>query len=286
MASLPPSLASAWERLISEAAALMDQPGAPSTSALAATLAALLAALLVVAVYNTGPGVGAGNRVSCANLAFGCWVRAGRARNLLCSPCDRWRGRYPVANTCQIPFFKSVSDIYTFVFGYRTAGLFVEVGAYDGESFSNTSCLADVGWAGHYVEPIPKYAAVCAARHAGNAGVRVHTACVGERDGEAVELSTAGPFSRCVGALVRGVGGREGGRESGWVGAGRTVTNPSPTPHPFTAPPSHALPPSTAARWRTRLPRCPPLACRARWRRWGGPTRAGRVAGQAAVAGA
>ena len=50
---------------------------------------------------------------------------------------------------------------------YRAAskGTFVEIGAYDGESFSNTSFLADLGWNGLYVEPVPKFAALCRARH-------------------------------------------------------------------------------------------------------------------------
>lgn len=46
-----------------------------------------------------------------------------------------------------------LSSIYNFVFGYKTDGLFVEVGAYDGESFSNTSCLAGMLRAGGAVQP-------------------------------------------------------------------------------------------------------------------------------------
>ena len=88
--------------------------------------------------------------------------------------------------------------MYAFVFGYKENGTFVEIGAYDGESFSNTSGLADIGWTGHYVEPIPAFAAACAARHSANPAVTVHTLCVGERDGETVSLSPAGPFTSAV----------------------------------------------------------------------------------------
>jgi FkbM family methyltransferase len=47
-------------------------------------------------------------------------------------------------------------------------GLFVEVGAFDGESFSNTSGLADLGWQGIYIEPVPEYMNRCRARHLHN----------------------------------------------------------------------------------------------------------------------
>jgi hypothetical protein len=98
-----------------------------------------------------------------------------------------------------VPHVRDLHDVLSFVFGFRTHGLFVEVGAYDGESFSNTSGLADLGWSGHYLEPIPKFARACARRHAGNAPrVAVHRVCVGERDGDRVTLSTAGPFTSAV----------------------------------------------------------------------------------------
>lgn len=160
---------------------------------LVVALTLVIATLLLSSLFVGG---GVGTKPSAANTVFSLWVRLGRLRNLLCSPCDRACGRYPVANTCQVPFFKSLSDVYEFTFGYKKAGVFVEVGAYDGESFSNTSGLADLGWEGHYLEPIPQYAAAAAARHASNAPrVRVHTVAVGERDGEVISLSPAGPFT-------------------------------------------------------------------------------------------
>lgn len=72
---------------------------------------------------------------------------------------------YRPPSSCQIP---DLAVKYEQLFGRRTLGTFVEVGAYDGESFSNTSFLADLGWVGAYVEPVPEYAAACARRHADN----------------------------------------------------------------------------------------------------------------------
>ena len=84
--------------------------------------------------------------------------------------------------TCQIP---DLASRYRDLFGrLKTDGTFVEVGAYDGESFSNTSGLADVGWAGLYVEPVPAYAHACARRHAANKKVSVANCAVGPEVGE------------------------------------------------------------------------------------------------------
>lgn len=72
---------------------------------------------------------------------------------------------YMLSKTCQIP---NLSQVYSTVFGKRQDGTFVEVGGYDGESFSNTSGLADCGWTGLYVEPVPGFAQLCSQRHAKN----------------------------------------------------------------------------------------------------------------------
>jgi FkbM family methyltransferase len=64
-------------------------------------------------------------------------------------------------------------------FGCTADGIFVEIGAFDGELCSNTSFLADLGWRGVYVEPIPEYAAACAARHRRNPGISVLQCAVG-----------------------------------------------------------------------------------------------------------
>jgi FkbM family methyltransferase len=89
---------------------------------------------------------------------------------------------YRFPSTCQVP---GLADRYRQLFGpLKTDGRFVEVGAYDGESFSNTSGLADLGWSGLYVEPVPSYARACARRHASNKGVLVANCAVGTEIGD------------------------------------------------------------------------------------------------------
>src|SRR5216683_8405461 len=78
--------------------------------------------------------------------------------------------------SCQIP---NLGELLANYFGRKTDGTFVEVGAFDGETCSNTSFLADLGWRGVYVEPVPSYAAACRNRHRANADVSVVPCAVG-----------------------------------------------------------------------------------------------------------
>jgi FkbM family methyltransferase len=88
-------------------------------------------------------------------------------------------GRKPT-KTCQIPeLFQIVTDRID-----ANRGVFVEVGAYDGERFSNTSWLADNGWRGLYVEPSKQFSRLCRLRHCLN-DVTVLNAAAGEKDTEA-----------------------------------------------------------------------------------------------------
>jgi len=89
-------------------------------------------------------------------------------------------GFYPLSSTCQI---QRLGTIYEAVFGQRTDGTFVEVGAFDGDRYSNTSCLADVGWRGLYIEPVPLHVAICRERHRGNVGVQVLECAIGATPG-------------------------------------------------------------------------------------------------------
>ena len=75
-------------------------------------------------------------------------------------------GRSPVSKTCQIP---DLRNRYQALGLSPNKGFFVEIGAYDGESFSNTSFLADQGWQGIYVEPIREFYRNTRLRHALNA---------------------------------------------------------------------------------------------------------------------
>lgn len=90
-------------------------------------------------------------------------------------------GKPVVSRTCQI------ADIQLLVEKYcgGASGQFVEVGAFDGERFSNTSWLADKGWRGLYIEASPVFARLCRIRHMFN-DVTVENVAAGEENGQAV----------------------------------------------------------------------------------------------------
>ena len=90
---------------------------------------------------------------------------------------------YNVSKTCQIP---NLAKIYTNYFGSSNNRYFVEVGAYDGEFVSNTSCLSDNGWNGIYIEPIYEFYLKCKNRHSNNEKVKVINCAVGMEEGEKI----------------------------------------------------------------------------------------------------
>jgi len=89
------------------------------------------------------------------------------------------RGHSPVPKSCQIP---NVRRLYEALGLSATEGVFAEIGGFDGETFSNTSFLADQGWRGLYVEPIPELCTTIRARHFLNR-VTVERAAIGEAAG-------------------------------------------------------------------------------------------------------
>lgn len=97
---------------------------------------------------------------------------------------------YNVSKTCQV---NDLNSIYMKYFGYPSKGFFVEVGAFDGESFSNTSCLADHGWNGIYVEPIEQHYNACLNRHKNN-DVYVVQCSIGVQEGE-IDIYVGGPLT-------------------------------------------------------------------------------------------
>jgi FkbM family methyltransferase len=98
---------------------------------------------------------------------------------------------YKPTPTCQI---SELATLYSLYLGERSDGLFVEVGAFDGISFSNSSCLAEVGWSGILIEPIPSFADECRTRYRGNDRIQIVEAAVGAEN-STVEISVGGPFT-------------------------------------------------------------------------------------------
>jgi FkbM family methyltransferase len=67
-------------------------------------------------------------------------------------------------------------------FGGAT-GQLLDIGAYDGVSFSNSRALIESGWSGALVEPLPEQAARCRALYGDNPRISVNECAVGPSDG-------------------------------------------------------------------------------------------------------
>jgi hypothetical protein len=97
---------------------------------------------------------------------------------------------YKTSPTCQIP---KLPEIYQFVFGSNYVGSFVEVGAYDGLTYSNTYGLAEMGWRGLYIEPVYAAYRECVHNHEKHPNIKVLNKCVG--DGNPAEMFLGGESS-------------------------------------------------------------------------------------------
>jgi len=87
-----------------------------------------------------------------------------------------------------------LGGLFQAAFGNLSSGTFIEVGAFDGDSFNNTCLLADLGWNGIYVEPVPEFAKACTLRHLINPKISVVNTALGARDGN-VRIHAAGALS-------------------------------------------------------------------------------------------
>lgn len=94
---------------------------------------------------------------------------------------------------CQIPGLAAIYAQYLPV----TPGRFVEVGACDGVSVSNTVFLAEAGWTGLYVEPHPVTFKLCVQNHAQHSNITVANTAISSYSGEA-ELFDIGECSTLV----------------------------------------------------------------------------------------
>ena len=105
---------------------------------------------------------------------------------------------YPQAPTCQV---QDMWFILEFFLGRRERGCFIEVGAHDGYSFSNSWGLAERGWEGFLIEPVPQLAAAATERHRGHPRITVVTQAVGAEEG-VLELQLAGALTTANAALA------------------------------------------------------------------------------------
>lgn len=99
---------------------------------------------------------------------------------------------YDPAPTCQIP---SLASIYRLYFGEPSPDrTVVEVGAFDGYSYSNTWQLARMGWRTLLFEPVPAHAELCRRRYRGLDNVSVHETAVGAAPGT-ISMRVGGEYS-------------------------------------------------------------------------------------------
>lgn len=97
---------------------------------------------------------------------------------------------YQMLSDCQIP---NLSDIYVEHFGDKI-GTFVEVGAFDSKSFSNTWGLAIAGWSGLYIEPVAESYLLGLSNHAKHPNIWHLNTAIGSTEGT-VKISVGGPLS-------------------------------------------------------------------------------------------
>ena len=118
-------------------------------------------------------------------------------------------GRPKLSRTCQI---SGLLDIYRAAGFLSRRGEFLEIGAYDGESFSNTSILADIGWRGVYIEPISRSARMCRVRHWLNS-VSVVQAAVSSEPG-VLSMQDMGPLTSADDGQVEEYGRHDWSRQA------------------------------------------------------------------------
>lgn len=114
---------------------------------------------------------------------------------------------YKPTSSCQIP---ELATLYRLFLGERNDGLFIEVGAYDGISYSNSSCLAEVGWKGILIEPVPQFAQACRNRYHDNERIQVIETAIGSTN-SSIEITIAGALTTTNNTLL------DGYRNIGWA---------------------------------------------------------------------
>jgi FkbM family methyltransferase len=98
---------------------------------------------------------------------------------------------YDVGPECQI---RGLGELYYIIFGDIANGKFVDVGGYDGFTYSNTYGLALKGWSGIVYEPDPENYAKCVNTYKDMPHVKVINKAIGAKQGH-VPLWLAGAGS-------------------------------------------------------------------------------------------
>lgn len=93
--------------------------------------------------------------------------------------------------TCQIP---NLASLYEQFFGRRSDGFVVEIGAFDGKTFSNSTALTSRGWSALLCEPVPQFAQLCRERYRNNERVEIVETAVGATSGT-TSIKVAGALS-------------------------------------------------------------------------------------------
>ncbi len=112
---------------------------------------------------------------------------------------------YRRAPTCQI---KNLPEILETHLGYKDDGRFIDVGAWNGYQWSNTFCLAEIGWKGICFEPYPQMFRACKQLHAGR-DVIVQKMAISDYTGEGT-LHLGGSISTLLESQVEIYGRTKG----------------------------------------------------------------------------
>ena len=94
---------------------------------------------------------------------------------------EKYNLNNPTSDKCQIP---GLEEIYLKYFGYKENGTYVEVGGYDGISWSNTFGLASIGWNGLIFEPQIDSYVKCLKNYKYFKNVKIINCCVGDYTGK------------------------------------------------------------------------------------------------------
>lgn len=98
---------------------------------------------------------------------------------------------YKMPDSCQI---KNLAELYEKYFSFVIGATFVDVGAHDGFTFSNTYGLAEAGWAGVCYEPMPNLYESCRNLHVSKChNVATINKCVGNSEGTVRLYTSSNP---------------------------------------------------------------------------------------------